>query len=1208
MKKIIATCAFLLFVAFIFAQTTFTVDGIKYLTTSANTVAVTNGITYTGSITIPSTVVNAGITYSVTTIGDQAFYKCNSLTNVSIPNSIKTIGSSSFWECSNLTNLIIPNAVTTIKDYAFYDCRSLTNISIPNNVTEIGEHSFILCRNLTEINVQEGNQNFSSLNGVLFNKDQSSILAYPSAKSGVYVIPNSVKTIGNSAFSNCHANLTGITIPKTVTSIGTSAFWNCNGLVTVTIPNSVNNIGDDAFAVCYGLTSIAVEEGNPSYITVDGVLFNKNQSTLILFPAKKNANSYSIPSTVTSIGRYAFAGSTLTDIVIPSTVEKIGSSAFWGCRSLKKITYNRISVTDIDNYAFYDVNKTTCVLEVPIESINLYKNANNWKDFLSIVGIGTNYETKSINLKTSGTLSSVLTAAEKNLIKDLTISGNINAQDIKCMRDEMTKLSVIDLSNASIQAYNGTGGTASSTSTVSYPANELPESSFHQKTSLTSIKLPNTLTSVGKSAFYSCYGLTQIIIPEHVSAIGESAFSFCNSLADVTLSTSLNTIGESCFSSCSKLTGINIPNSVTTIGDYAFSSCSTISNLTIGNAVTTIGYNAFRGCKGLTSLTLPNSVTAIGNYSFSNCSGLTSVSFGNTIQTIGENAFSSCSKLTDITLPISVKSIGKEAFSWCSSLSSVSIPSSIIEICDGTFSVCGLTSIKLPNSIVKIGNSAFSSCSKLTNVDLPSSVTTIGNSAFSGCRMLPSVKIPSSVISIGESAFNYCLSITTFNVASDNTSYSSLDDVLFNKNKTILIAYPPAKIDHKYGIPITVDSIANSAFANCINLDYMEIPNSVTIIGNSAFSNCSILSHLVIPNSVTSIGNSAFSNCKGLTNIDIPNSIVSINESAFSQCSNLKELNLSKNITSIGNYAFYSCKGLTKITILQPIPPIIYLNTFGENSKDTATWDKSNCTLYVPIGSKSLYQSANYWKDFPNIVESNSSTPVYHKIAITLSAGGEVLQNNSNIKSGDVVEVLQNDGLSFSIFSAPEFEIDSVMYNGKLINSELSSTNTLILPPVTSDGTLRITFRKKTYRIAIKVSEMGTIDLHCMLGETPKFSFSALTGWNIHTVLYNGDDVTASIKNNAYILPAVSKNGTLSVVFSQISGVKSAVKTNVKVYANDGVVSVMNATIGANISIYNLNGVLLNSKIAISNLEQFNVASDAVYILKVGAETFKIIN
>ncbi len=313
------------------------------------------------SITIPS---------SVTSIGGGAFERCWTIESLNIPSSVKTIGAGAFFGLYGLTHLTIASGVTMIGDYAFNYCSALTSATIPKSVTTIGNAPFCNCSSLTEINVASGNTRYCSVNGVLFNKEKTELIDYPSGKQGTYAIPTGVKTIGDGAFSSC-TGLTGITIPSGVTSIENGAFYCCESLTSVTIPSGVTAIGGTAFCVCKNLTSITI----PSTVTSIGdEAFHSCESlTSVTIPAGvtsigertfqgcSSLTSITIPGSVTSLGDFAFSGcSGLTSVTIPAGVTSIGNYAFSGCSSLTKTTIPA-SVTTIGNAAFYKCSALTDV-------------------------------------------------------------------------------------------------------------------------------------------------------------------------------------------------------------------------------------------------------------------------------------------------------------------------------------------------------------------------------------------------------------------------------------------------------------------------------------------------------------------------------------------------------------------------------------------------------------------------------------------------------------------------------------------------------------------------------------------------------------------------------------------------------------------------------------------------------------------------------
>ena len=266
---------------------------------------------------------------SIINIGNSVFSDCDSLESITIPGKVTSIGGYVFMNCNRLTSITLPDSVTSIGDYAFYGCSGLKSITIPIGVKSIGENVFLQCSNLTDINVNSDNTQYSSDNGILFNYDKTELIQYPQGKKETaYTIPENVTSIGDCAFTFCES-LTSITIPNGMISIGRNAFTRCNGLISVTIPNSVISIGISAFLYCDSLTEINIDLGNKQYISQDGVLFNYDKTELIQYPKGKKQTTYTVPSSVKSIGDGAFYHcDNLESIVIPNSVINMGEDVF----------------------------------------------------------------------------------------------------------------------------------------------------------------------------------------------------------------------------------------------------------------------------------------------------------------------------------------------------------------------------------------------------------------------------------------------------------------------------------------------------------------------------------------------------------------------------------------------------------------------------------------------------------------------------------------------------------------------------------------------------------------------------------------------------------------------------------------------------------------------------------------------------------------
>ena len=593
-----------------------------------------------------------------------------------------------------------------------------------------------------------------------------------------------------------YTRLTSITIPSSVTSIGGDAFSYCKSLTSITIPDGVTSIGGGAFSYCTSLASVYITD----IAQWCGIEFGSYDSNPLSYAHNLYLN-----------------GELVTDLVIPDSVTSIGDYVFYGCKNLTSITIPD-SVTSIGDGAF---GGCASLSDITIPD--------------SVTSIGDSVFSGCTSL-TSITIPFV--GAEDGGINDHFgyIFGAGSYSDNK------------NYVPTSLKTVKITGG-----SCIGWGA-------FYDCTSLTSLTLPDNVTSIDFYAFSGCTSLTSITIPDSVTHIDFEAFSDCTSLTNITIGNGVTSIGEDAFYNTGYYNNAsNWENGVFYIGKYLIDAETSISGSHAVKAGTKlIANHAFSNCDSIENITIPNGVTSIGEDAFSDCANLTSITIGIDVTSIGDGAFNNTRYYNDASnWENGVLYIGKYLIKTKSFIT-------------GPYTVKAGTKL--------IATSAFSGCTSLTSITIPNSVTRIGEGAFRGCTSLKRITIGNGVTSIGDSAFYNCTSLK------------------------------------RITIPDSVTSIDDRAFSGCTSLISTTIGNGVTNIGEWAFSGCTSLTNVEIPDSVTSIGGFAFSGCKSLTSITIPVSVKSIGYEAFYNCTSLTSITIPDSVTSIGSHAFSGCTSLTSIT------------------------------------------------------------------------------------------------------------------------------------------------------------------------------------------------------------------------------------------------------------------------------------------------------
>lgn len=582
-------------------------------------------------------------------------------TSVIIPeyyNGIKvtTIGITAFAGNDAITSITISNNITRIDNHAFHDCSSLTAFNFTSNIKCIGYCAFFGCKNLnSEIKMSPD----AILEGYSF---------YNCAKIfGDLTVPTGTNKVNSNVFFGCDG-ITAVTIPEGIVEIEERAFYGCDNIQSVTISDSVKSIGKYAFYLCVNLSSLelgngVVDIGNSAFRSCNGI-------TGVL----------TLPDSLNTIGNDAFWGTNITDIIFGSDIKTIGDAAFWLCKSLSGTIDLPIGIKTIGVKSFANTKIEEIIIPSSIETIGeqafqecaYLKTIRIDKPYNSVTGVpwdATATETAilwndSIIDETTGLIYSY------NKVNDsMIVTGIENADGI------ITSVEVPD-------------------SYMDKPVTVIGGGAFGGQKNITSVNLPNTITSIERQAFEECRKMTQIEIPNGVTSIGYSAFRD------------------------SGLISITIPDSVLSLGSYAFFNCKKLKVVTILGSLDIIEEDTFEWCSMLEEVILPEGLTTIGMAAFASCTNLTGLVIPDSVTTIGASAFISCTSLKSVNIPEGVIMIDSNTFRHCTSLTTITLPNSLKWIDYYAFSRSGITSVIIPKNVEMIYMDAFYSCSALTDITI----------------------------------------------------------------------------------------------------------------------------------------------------------------------------------------------------------------------------------------------------------------------------------------------------------------------------------------------------------------------------------------------------------------------------------------------------------------------------------------------------------
>ena len=932
-----------------------------------------------------------------------------------IPNSVTHIGGAAFAGCTGLTGaLTIPNQITIIGAYAYSGCSGLTSLTIGHGVDSIGNSAFSSCSSISSVSFNAdscrymassaGLSGCSSFSTLLIGNNVKAIPAeaFRSCNhlTGMLVIPNSVKHIGNSAFYDCNG-LTSLSIGNSVTSIGGSAFYNCSNMGgTLTIPQSVKTIGSSAF---YNCTSFSAIVFNADSCTIGSFSGCSNVTSLTIgnnvkvIPASafsglsQISGVLTIPNSVLTIGQFAFSNcSGLTGtLTIPNSVLTIGRSAFQNCSGLTSLAIGN-TVSTIGYAAFSGCSALSGLLTIP-------NSTKVISDFA---------------FQDCSVLDSLVIGKSVNSIGRYVFQGCSNISFIAFNADSCISMGFEDYNHFPVFPNCSLPLTLSIGNNVKY----IPDYAFYGLNCLSGVvTIPDSVTQIGTAAFLGCSGLDSLNIGESITSIGSAAFKNCSELSFISFNaencTSMNpgyypetnAVFAGCTAPCSLKFGnivkkipdyafyglnglfgtVSIPDSVTSIGSFAFANCSAFDSLIIPRRLTQIGASAFQNCNGLTYVDFKaDSCVSMGdyyNYVFSGCTGAATLTIGNNVKLIPNNAFRSFSGLDTLIIGRSVDRIGSDAFNNCIGLTSIQFNADSCKVTDSPFSGCtNPATITIGDNVKHIPANIFDGYSGLSRtLIIPDSVFSIGSDAFRDCSGLDTIIIGRAVSSMGQRAFSYCSNLRTviFNADSCTSmfsgSYYTNYDVFHSCDNLVTLI-----------IGLNVKAIPEYAFRGCSSLDSLMIGNgnNLRYIGQYAFYGCSGINSLILgnENNLRYIGQYAFYDCTELSGTLNISHVDTIGYRAFYGCSGINSLVLGDGAGEgfIGGESFYNCSGLTGlINIPNNVTTVGSKAFYGCNSLDTLVIGKAvsylgnnafqNCTSlsHVVFNADSCTYSGRFQSD-----------------------------------------------------------------------------------------------------------------------------------------------------------------------------------------------------------------------------------------------------
>lgn len=517
----------------------------------------------------------------------------------------------------------MPDTITATRTEVFVNCKGLTGISVGNQVNKILD--FTGCENLEDVQMSESCKSYSSSDGMIFDKEKTTLLFCAPGKKGECIVPDTVKEVKLNCFKECK-KITSLTINTTVLDIG---LQECDSLKTLELGKDVSD-DKDLWQYFRGksLKTIKVDEENADFSAKNGILYNKKKTQLIACPPAKTGK-ITMPNTVKTLRTYSFADCTkVTSVGFSTKLTTIGAKAFSGCTGITTVSLPAMTKTIKDGAFDYCTKMKKITIPAGVETID-------WTLF-----------------RCCKSLKNIKVAAKNE--KYCSVSGIV-------YNKKKTEV---------VFCGEGKSGKVTMPSTVT----TIGESAYYYCTKITGITFAKTVKQIKPAAFWGCSGLTTITLPSSLAYVESGIFNACYNLKKVTLPSTLKTIDSLAFNGCYRLKSVTIPKKITIIDDSAFEKCVTLNKVTIKSTVLTeLGEGAFSSCPSLGTMTLPSSVKTLGKYAFSGCTALTKINIPSKVTALSTGVFSYCTKLTSLTVPTKVTTFGASCFNGCSSLKKIKI-------------------------------------------------------------------------------------------------------------------------------------------------------------------------------------------------------------------------------------------------------------------------------------------------------------------------------------------------------------------------------------------------------------------------------------------------------------------------------------------------------------------------------------------------------